>query len=116
MATYQTSRRSIVLVRPYPIFHTDDGASDTPGYMRLGPLMEPCMCPASEICSTRSGAERWHLYSAWLLQVQACARMQAARRQLQRAQRAATLIQAHWRRTCAMRLRRRTTAAICIQR
>ena len=50
------------------------------------------------------------------MQVQACARMQTARRQLQRAQRAATLMQAHWRRRCAVRLRQQMAAAVCIQR
>ena len=42
--------------------------------------------------------------------------MQAARRQLQRAQRAAVVIQAHVRRSFAVRLRQRMTAAVCIQR
>ena len=79
----------------------------------------PLWCPAHALPLNFAAEEFMRssgLYSAWLLQVQACARMQAARRQLQRAHHAATLIQAHWRRTCAMRLRKRMTAAICIQR
>ena len=49
-------------------------------------------------------------------QVQAHVRMLAARKCLQQARAAATLIQSHWRRACAMRLREQMTAAIVIQR
>ena len=49
-------------------------------------------------------------------QVQAHVRMLTARKRLQQARGAATLIQSHWRKTCAMRLREQMTAAIAIQR
>ena len=50
------------------------------------------------------------------VQVQAQVRMLAARKCLQQARAAATLIQSHWRRACAMRLREQITAVILIQR
>ena len=59
----------------------------------------------------------WHTpEQARCTQVQAHVRMLAARKCLQQARGAATLIQSHWRRACAMRLREQITAVIVIQR
>ena len=135
-AAYQQSRACIILVRAS--HHPADAGCW--GLLGSNPtrLRHPCLvlgvrelagstqhldalsimhCLASSMMEGQGNDSAGHTAEQGrCAQVQAQARMLAARRGLQQARTAATLIQSHWRRARAMRLREQITAAIVIQR